>query len=608
MKYTVLFIAIFLFWGHRVMAQDSLSIVLSQVEISDNLLRDYLQTQKTEKLSDSIIKRHSSFLTSLLNYNTLLYFKENGPGGASSVAFRGTTASQTAVVWNGININSQFLGQADFNAFNTLVFNNISVKSGGGSSIYGSSAIGGSIHLNNKLVFTDKFENELLTRYGSFNTYDINFQSQLASEKYSLQLSLAHSASDNDYEWIGKNRKNLNGQYESSSFSASAGYRINDKNTLKLYSNLFSGERHFSLVLPSETPTKYQNFDFRNLLEWSSYLNRFTSRVKLAHLLEEYEYYPDIANDYYTFGKVESLIVKYDLAYSTTNKIKLNTVVDYTQNKGYGSDLRYGKRQIGSGSIMMKHLVTDSFLYEVAARKEVTDMYDSPFLYSVGTSYAPARFYTVKVNASKNFRIPTFNDLYWVTGGNPELKPETSYQAELTHEFIFGGLTVTLTGYYNQIEDMLRWVPTSSLWSPENVDEVEIFGFEGGLSYQKAIGKHEFYLKANYGYTSSKDKRTDKYLMYVPTHKSNAHLLYSYKDLNLYLEMLYVGEVYTRSDNNARYNLDAYQVFNLGGDYTFYKNYTVGVKVQNLMNVYYENVENRPLPGRNFMVYLNCRI
>lgn len=590
------------------MAQDSLSILLAKVEISDNLLRDYSQTQKTEKLSDSIIKRNSSFLTSLLNYNTLLYFKENGPGGASSVAFRGTTASQTAVVWNGININSQFLGQADFNAFNTLIFNNILVKSGGGSAIYGSSAIGGSIHLNNELVFTDKFENQLLTRYGSFNTYDVNFQSQLASENYSLQLSIVHSASDNDFEWIGKNRKNLNGQYENSSFSANFGYRLNDKNTLKFYSNLFSGERHFSLVLPSETPTKYDNFDFRNLLEWTSLIDKFTSRVKLAHLLEEYEYNPNIANDYYTFGKVESLIAKYDLAYSASTKIKLNAVIDYIHNQGRGSDLIYGKRQIGSASVMMKHLLSDSFLYEVSARKEMTDIYDSPFLYSVGSSYAPTRFYTIKANVSKNFRIPTFNDLYWVTGGNPDLKPETSYQAELNNEFTLGDLTLTLTGYYNQIEDMLRWVPTSALWSPENVDEVEIFGFEGGLSYQKAIGKHEFHLKANYGYTSSKDTRTNKYLMYVPAHKANAHLTYNYKNLNLYSEMVYVGEVYTRSDNNSRYNLEAYQVFNLGSDFTYKKNYTLGIKVQNLMNVYYENVENRPLPGRNFMLYLNCII
>src|SRR5690606_7858279 len=111
----------------------NLFVEIQEVVISDNLLKDYSQTQKTEKLNDSIIKRNPGFLTSILNYNSLIYFKENGLGGASSPSFRGTTAQQTAVIWNGINVNSQLLGQTDFNAINVLSFNTISVKSGGGS-------------------------------------------------------------------------------------------------------------------------------------------------------------------------------------------------------------------------------------------------------------------------------------------------------------------------------------------------------------------------------------------------------------------------------------------------------------------------------------------
>ena len=84
-------------------------------------------------------------------------FKENGLGMVSSPSFRGTTAQQTAVIWNGININSQLNGQTDFNTITTRDYTSITVRSGGGSSIYGSSAIGGSIHLNNELTFKNQF-------------------------------------------------------------------------------------------------------------------------------------------------------------------------------------------------------------------------------------------------------------------------------------------------------------------------------------------------------------------------------------------------------------------------------------------------------------------
>jgi outer membrane cobalamin receptor len=588
-------------------AQDSLHITIDEVVISDNHLIRYSQTQKGQKISDSTAKRSSSFLTSLLNYNTLIYFKENGVGGASSAAFRGTTAQHTAVVWNGININSQTLGQTDFNTINPLAYNSITVRAGGGSVIYGSSAIGGSIHLNNDLRFGNRFDNELVLRYGSFDTFDGSYSTNIASEVYSLHLGFNHSQSENDYEWIGKKRKNQNGEYQNSSFNSAFGYKINSSNSIKFYTQYSFSDRHFSLVTPTEVPTKYQNFDVRNFVEWTATLDRATSRLKLAHLQEEYRYFPNIRNLNYTFGKVESLIAKYDFNYSLSPTMNLGAVFDFTQNKGEGSSISHHKRQIRGGSLLFQHSVTQKLFYEFSLRQEITDNYQSPFLYALGIKYDVDDLYSLKLNTSKNFRIPTFNDLYWQTGGNENLNPETSQQVELTHELKWKQHSVYLTGYYNHIQDMLRWIPSSSIWTPINTSEVEIFGIETGFATEQYWGEHKIVARANYGFTSSKDKPKDKYLIYVPLHKANATLGYAYKYLNLYAEYLYVGEVYTRSDNNPKYNMDAYQLVNLGGDYTFYKKYTLGLKVQNLLNTYYENVENRALPGRSYMMYLNMK-
>jgi iron complex outermembrane receptor protein len=48
---------------------------------------------------------------------------ENGLGMVSSPSFRGPHCK--AVIWNGININSQLLGQTDFNTITTQDFNSI---------------------------------------------------------------------------------------------------------------------------------------------------------------------------------------------------------------------------------------------------------------------------------------------------------------------------------------------------------------------------------------------------------------------------------------------------------------------------------------------------
>ncbi|WP_306354236.1 TonB-dependent receptor plug domain-containing protein [Flavobacterium sp. '19STA2R22 D10 B1'] len=597
----------FLVVSQLVLAQNNPAIHLKEVVVSDSQLKNNSNTQSVLKLNDSILRKNQSSLTSLLNYNTVIYFKENGLGMVSSPSFRGTTAQQTAVIWNGININSQLLGQTDFNVINTYDFNNITVRAGGGSSIYGSSAIGGSIHLNNDLVFGNFFNNDVSIKYGSFNTYGGHYRMQASNEKFSAQVSITHNSSDNDYDYIGTDRKNLNGAFYNTSISANFGYKINDSNFLKFYSQLFDGERHFSLITPNEPKTKYQDVNSRNMLEWVSFQNQFTSKLKVAFISESYKYFDNIEQeDIYSKGKAESLIAKYDLAYQLGENIRLNAILDYTRTKGFGSNVPENTRNIGSVTVLMKHQVTDKFDYELSARKELTDNYKSPYLFSAGAEYGFTKFYKLKINASKNFRIPTFNDLYWQGAGNPDLKPESSYQGEIENEFRYKEFKLTVTGYYTKVKDMLRWLPTGTVWKPMNTDKVKIYGLEALLNWQKKYGNHYIDISGTYAYTVSKDERLDKQLTYVPYHKATAAVSYGYQRWSAYYQFLYNGEVFTRTDNNSRYNIKSYQVANVGLDYNFGKtnSYKIGAQVLNLWNEKYQSVENRPLPGRNFNMYL----
>lgn len=603
------FLFLILFVCQFALAQNDSIQYLEEVKISDALLKHFSSSQSVQKLSDSIINKNQASLTSLLNYNTVIYFKENGLGMVSSPSFRGTTAQQTAVIWNGININSQLNGQTDFNTLTTLDFKNITVRAGGGSAIYGSSAIGGSIHLNNELSFANQFQNELRINYGSFNTYGINYKVNVSDEKFSFQASITRNASDNDYEYVDSDAKNLNGQFYNTSFSSAFGYKINRNNYLKLYSQIFDGERHFSVIFPSEVKTKYQDFNTRNLLEWGSFFGKFTSKTKLAVLTEKYKYFANIASDSHTFGEIKTYIGKYDLAFDVNEKIKLNTVLDYTRNDGNGSDIRNKKREIGSTSFFLKHIVTDKFMYEASVRKEFTDNYKSPLLFSIGANYAFTDFYTLKLNGSKNFRVPTFNDLYWQPGGNENLRPESSYQAELGNDFHYKNFRLTLTGYIIDIDDMLRWVPMGGVWTPENTNKVKTYGGEAILNWSKNFGKHQFLLNGTYAYTVSENVETKKQLIYVPYHKTTSSLAYNYKKFSADYQFLYNGEVFTRSDNNSRYNLDAYFVSNVSVGYDFgQKNtYQLGFQVLNLFNEKYASVESRFLPGRNFNMYLTLK-
>lgn len=574
--------------------------------IVDTALRDYSETQNVVYFNDSTKQKSSASLTSLLNFNTPIYFKENGLGMVSSPAFRGTTASQTAVVWNGININSLSTGQTDFNTVATQSYDQIAVRAGGGSVAYGSSAIGGSVHLNNDLKFNNKTSHRVFANYGSFITYGVDYQAKIATHTTALAVGVTRNASDNDYPFYNSDLRNSNGQYFNNNLNVAFGYQLNENNVLKFYGNIFDGERHFSLPSPNATKTKYRDFNTRNMLEWISVFDRFTSSLKAAYLTEEYKYFPFIENEHHTGGSFDSKILKYELGYRVHNGLRFQAFLDYTQSQGSGSDIQPDTRRIGAASLLMKHDVSDLFYYELSARQELTDVYSSPFLYAFGTRFQFTDFYSVTTNVSKNFRIPTFSDMYWQGSGNPHLLPETSYQAEITNAFRFKNTTVQLTAFYNDIKDMIRWIPVSgSLWQPENTDRVAAYGAEASLQTEKKWGSHVLSLSVNYAYTVSKNKETEKQLIYVPYHKATAALAYSHKKITAYYQYLFTGEVYTTSDNNPSQQLSSYGLANLGVEYDFFKWTTLGFQVLNIWDTPYQSVLNRPMPGRNFNFYIN---
>ncbi|MEO7977433.1 TonB-dependent receptor [Flavobacterium sp.] len=591
-----------------ILAQHDSVTKLKEVVVSDTNLKNFSNTQSVQRLSDSLINKNQASLTSLLNYNTVIYFKENGLGMTSSPSFRGTTSQQTVVVWNGININSQLLGQTDFNTISTRSFNSIDVKAGGGSVVYGSGAIGGTIHLNNELKFTDTFKNDLQINYGDFNTLSAIYGITAATKKISLDVSFTRNSSDNDFKFVGQEGRNTNGQYYNNVLDVAFGYKINTTNSIKLYSQVYDGERHFSLTSPNATKTKYQDYNTRNLLTWTSSFSKFNSNLKLAYITEHYNYFEDIKRDGFTSGGVKSFIGKYDIDYELSSKIKVSTILDYTKNSGIGSGIGKSSREIGGVSVLFKHMLTEKWNYEISGRKEISDVYKSPILFSVGSRYNFSDFYQFKLNLSRNYRVPTFNDLYWEGSGNPDLRPESSYQAEIGNQFKYKNLRLSITGYAMKIKDMIRWLPNNSgNWSPVNTDKVSIYGAEALLGWQKNVNKHTFDFSGTYAYTVSLDDTTNKQLFYVPYHKLTGSLSYYYKKLSAYYQIMYTGEIFTTSDNNPKYILDAYNVSNVGIDYNFSKKKIckIGFKVANLWNEKYEALPSRFMPGRNLSIYLN---
>lgn len=579
---------------------------IDTVYIFDNQLKNSKKFHKIETLNQEDLLKNTTNLSEVLRFQSPVYIKENGRGMVSSPSFRGTTAQQTAFVWNGININSIFLGQGDVNNLNLLSYDQLEVKSGGGSVIYGSGAIGGTIHLNNELSFNKGFNSALFLEGGSYNTFNSFLKTSYSDDKLSIKVSGNFVKSDNDYKVPEKKYINLNGEYDNRTFNLGAACKINTKNRLSWQTQLYDGEQHYP-TSEFGTKTKYLSNTFRSLLAWDFNSLKINNSFKVAFLQDNFQYFDNIEQPKSSGGSGKSYLAKNDFNYFFNNQLAFNLITEYhfDKGKGYQSGITDVTRNAGSVAGLIRWNPTQKFNFEAGIKKDFVEEIVTPILYSFSGKMSVNNWYSFALNVSKNFRYPSFNDLYWQPGGNLDLKPEISHQAELGNNFKFHNFKLNLTPYYIKIKNMIRWLPTSNgYWSPVNTNNVESYGLESQLDFEKKFGNNRTKLSLGYVFTHSKNADTDQFLMYVPQHKIFGNATYQYRFAEIFIQGMYNGLTYTTSDETLRDAIKPYFVMNAGLNLTFFKNYQIGFKVNNIFDEIYETTAYFPLSKRNYSANL----
>ncbi|MDD5091979.1 MAG: TonB-dependent receptor plug domain-containing protein [Candidatus Wallbacteria bacterium] len=82
----------------------------------------------------------------------------------------------------------------------------------------------------------------------------------------------------------------------------------------------------------------------------------------------------------------------------------------------------------------------------------------------------------------RGYRLPTFNDMYWPTGGNPSLDTERNTGAGLT---IAPAHWLKLRGFTTSYLNLIQWAPLpSGVWTPQNVGSARVRGLECRLQHE----------------------------------------------------------------------------------------------------------------------------
>lgn len=255
---------------------------------------------------------------------------------------------------------------------------------------------------------------------------------------------------------------------------------------------------------------------------------------------------------------------------------------------------------------------------------------------AVIVSYTPWKKAGLSIRAfyKKIFRMPTFNDLYYVQLGNRNLRPEYTSQYNVGVAYArtfpgsrFAGMQASVDVYYNTVKDKIIATPTSNqlVWTMVNLGYVEIRGADIVLAPSLQFGPVGISARINYTYQKAQDftetKKDEGYegvistygdqVPYIPLHSGSAVLGVSYGTWNFNYSFVYTGERYMLGGNVPVNYIQPWYTSDLSLSKVFSIRRTelgVTVEVNNIFNQQYEVVKWYPMPGTNFRITLSLTI
>ena len=297
-------------------------------------------------------------------------------------------------------------------------------------------------------------------------------------------------------------------------------------------------------------------------------------------------------------------------------KSSLETVSEFENVSADTDEISKKTRNQFAHSLLFNHQLFENIGINAKVRKDFNTDYKIPLVYALGTEIKTSHTTFVRINGSKNYKVPSFNDLYWPALGNKNLIPESSLQADAGMVYKSNNFKFDIGGYYINTKDKIVWTPGGDpnrpgVWVPVNIDEVFNKGLEIVIAYKINLLKHTFTIQSNYNYTISKNKRTNEFVPFVPKHNLNGNISYSFKKIAAFYQHLYTSRIYTTTDNSPDYAVSAYTVANLGAFYKVLSSkkmqLELGLKINNVFNKAYQVMPSRPMPNRNFNLNINYK-
>ncbi|MBI9034155.1 MAG: TonB-dependent receptor [Bacteroidales bacterium] len=597
------------------------------VEVSSQRLLENATGKSVQHIpAKAIDLNQGGTLNELLLSQSSVNIRSYGNAGTTSISIRGTSNDHVAVMWNGLKISSPTTGEMNLFFLSSFMVDEMSIQKGASSALYGSGAIGGSIHLNSQADHTPGLTTSMLLKSGSFDNYLGAVRLNYSNKIYSGKLRILYNQSDNDYSFKNRTKRGKpteyihNSAFKRTSVNQENYFQINKNHKLSLFLNVDD-------VFYESIPTMFvknkqafiKNKDMRSAVVWNYQQKNIQINARSGVFLGVMDYNDSISkvfSQHKYFTSNSELETKFILK-SGLLLVGVNNIYNECRSTNYNDNPSQGRISIFSG---YRHIFSDYFKANINLREEIVNAKAVNPTFSFGAEFRPGKI-RFKGNISQSYRVPDFNDLFWIGPGaigNPDLLPEYGWSSDFGMGYANKAdsykMDAQLTAFASQTKNLIQWNLIGQDWRPVNVQKVDIKGLEADFSASFSLRKAQVNGAINYTYTiatrnklllEQNDPLIDKQLAYRPKHQINSNLSVNFESLEFGLTNNYVGERFADNLNTA--SLESYLLLDL---YMRHRvqfqrfEYTITGRINNLLDEDYEQVIYYAMPGRNFNISL----
>jgi len=442
---------------------------------------------------------------------------------------------------------------------------------------------------------------QVITSVSTLQNYMLGVLSEIKTGKIVHQIGVSYSLDENRFSFRDGNeiKTRTTTDFHNRNIIYRNQFVINPKNTLEMDFWWQDASRDIPVSITSAPLSQLQND--RNLrlhLNHKYYTSNYKFSSSLHYMKEGLDF---ITPSIDSRSEVEIYQVGLEVTEHKNN--------DHHLFLKYRNDIAYPNFYTGTKArhtinfgASKKVLINDKITSQISLRQDLVDKIWMPTAASILVNYKNA-----SVNIGRNYNLPGFNDLYWPSGGNINLKTERIVQAELGSKFDIQKFHFGSKVYFNIINDWIQWVPgNSGIFSPINQKKVRSTGLE--IDIWRTIDFKSFKLNSSVSYAFNSTTALEHYnmadqvgkqLIYVPKHKINTVISLHKKQFDAGITYRYTSKRYDTSDHSASLPANHLVDMHLGYQYSAW---TLQLNVQNILNEDYAIVRFFPLPRRHLNV------